>query len=92
MVTDKRPVLRWQNTPIGAWTAYVEKASSFKTRQQMVVKHVFAFVRPAYNVSGLLDADRGCVVTRNTFDDVQAFEDLTTAQVFVESLFVLEYN
>jgi hypothetical protein len=92
MVTDKRPVLRWQNTPIGAWTAYVEKASSFKTRQQKVVKHVFAFVRPAYNVSGLLDADRGWVVTRNTFDDVQAFEDLTTAQVFVESLFVLEYN
>ena len=92
MVNDKRPVLRWQNTPVNAWTAYVEKASSFKTRQQMVVKHVFAFIRPAYNVSGLLDSDRGWVVTRNTFDDVQEFEDLTTARVFVESLFALEYN
>jgi hypothetical protein len=92
MVTDKRPALRWQNTPAGAWTAYVEKVSTFKARKQMVVKHTFAYVRPAYNISGLLDSDRGWVVTRNTFDDVQGFDDLTTARVFVESLFALEYN
>lgn len=92
MVTDKLPALRWQNSPAGAWTAYVEKVSTFKSRKQMVVKHVFAYVRPAYNISGLLDSDRGWVVTRNTFDDVQSFDDLITARVFVESLFALEYN
>jgi hypothetical protein len=92
MVTDKRPELRWQNTPVGSWTAYVEKHSLYKNRKQSIVKHVFAYVRPAYNKSGLLDSDRGWVVTRNTFDDVKSFDDLQTARVFVESLFALEYN
>lgn len=92
MVTDKRPELRWQNTPVGAWTAYVEKRSLYKYRKESIVKHVFAYIRPAYNVSGLLDSDRGWVVTRNTFDDVISFDDLEVARVYVESLFALEYN
>jgi len=91
-MVDKRPELKWQNTPVGSWTAYVEKRSRASSLKQMHVKHVFAFVRPAYNISGLLDSDKGWVVTRNTFDDVQNFDDLATARVFVESLFALEYS
>jgi len=89
---DKRPELRWQNTPVGAWTAYVEKHRDYKSYKKSIVKHVFAYIRPAYNTSGLLDSDRGWVVTRNTFDDVKSFDDLDVARVYVESLFALEYS
>jgi hypothetical protein len=77
---------------MGSWTAYVEKRSRVNSLKQMHVKHVFAYVRPVNNVLGLLDTDHGWVVTRNTFDDVQVFDNLVTARVFVESLFALEYN
>ena len=91
-MVDKRPELKWQNTPVGSWTAYVEKRSRASSLKQMHVRHAFAFVRPAYNVSGLLDSERGWVVSRYTFVDVKRFDDIDTASVFVESLFALEYS
>ena len=78
--------------PNGIHVATVLQSAKYRKGRAYDVATVFAHIRPAYNALGLLDANGGWVVTRNSFDELRSFDDVDTAKVYVTSLFALEYG
>lgn len=87
-----RPTLAWDRSgPV--YTAYTEVTAKYKLGKPYKVRESFALLRPQYNSLGLFTFDStGWVVTRNNFDEIREFTELSTAKLYVESLFALEYN
>lgn len=97
MATIKHPVqgrhtLEWGRTG-AVHTAFTEAYAKYKRGSSYVVRETFAILRPQYNGLGLFtDESAGWVVTRNNFDEIREFDDFTTAKLYIESLFALEYG
>lgn len=90
-VTGK-PSLTWELQNMGIHVATRVQQAKYRRGQAYEVREAFAQIRPAYNVSGLLDNTRGWVVTRNSFDEIREFSDIESAKLYVEALFALEFN
>ena len=72
------------------WVGLEAKVET-KTGAKLVTMHrSFANIRPAYNTSGMLDANDGWVVTRATFEDLHYFSNIDEAKLYVQALFALE--
>lgn len=88
-----KPRLSWGVNENGVHTAYVERDAKYKTARQYTTREMLAMVRPTFNGAGVLhDLEGRYVVLRGAFDEIRSFDDLSTAKVYIESLFALEYG
>lgn len=87
-----RPTLAWERSG-SVYTAYTEVTAKYKRGSAYTVRESFALLRPQYNSLGLFTYDgTGWVVTRNNFDEIREFTEFSTAKLYIESLFALEYG
>jgi len=87
-----RPTLTWSNDG-SVHTAYTEANAKYKRGNAYTVRETFAVVRPLYDALGLFtDGANGWVVTRNNFDEIREFGDFYEAELYIKSLFALEYG
>jgi hypothetical protein len=91
-VTGK-PRLDWNyDGTTGVQVASVVRQAKYRKGHAYDVATVFAYLRPAYNSSGVFHEHAGWVVTRNSFDEIREFDNFDTAKLYIESLFALEYG
>lgn len=88
--TTGKPELVWELQDLSIHVASTTQQAKYRRGQAYEVRAPFATIRPAYNISGLLDSKRGWVVTRNSFDEIREFADIDAAKLYVEALFALE--
>jgi hypothetical protein len=87
-----RPTLAWSNDG-SVWTAYTEASAKYKRGNAYAVREVFALLRPLYNGHwAFTDGKYGWVVTRNSFDEIREFSNFYDAELYIKSLFALEYG
>ena len=73
------------------WIAQSWRPATYHiSKSTYMVKTNFAYLRPAHDANGLINAKSGWVVSRGGFEDLAHYPTIDEAKLYVEALFALE--